>query len=175
MKKSSIISVQVMRMLLIMALILSVWSIPGLKAQTLPPRPITVTVNNAQPLGFGAFTTGASGGSVIINTNYTRNSSGTVVLLGLGYSYTPAMLYVSGNPGTVVTVTLSAPVMLSGSNGGTMQLTPGPLLPLSPFVITVPYPQTTELLVGGSLNVGPIGSNPAGNYTGTFSITFNQQ
>ncbi len=144
-------------------------------AQTLPPRPIQVTVNNSQPLAFGAFTPGASGGSVIVNTNYTRSSAGTVVLLSLGYSSAPAMLYVKGNPGTVVTVTLSPSVTLTGSNGGSMILTPGPVLPASPFVITVPFQQTTELLIGGTLSVGPVGSNPAGNYSGTFSITFNQQ
>ena len=154
-------------------------SLPGLSteadAQSLPPRPIQVTVNNSQPLSFGAFTPGASGGSVIVRTNYSRTSTGTVILFNLGYSYTPAMLYVRGNPGTVVTVTLSPSVTLTGSNGGTMTLVPGPVLPSSPFVITVPFQQTTELLVGGSLNVGPVGSNPAGNYSGTFSITFNQQ
>jgi len=170
-----IISVPVMRMLLIMVLIISVWGVTTLQAQTLPPRPIIVTVNNAQPLAFGAFTPGASGGSVYMQTDYYRDSDGTIVLFNLGYSFSPAMLYVRGNPGTVVTVTLSPSVTLSGSNGGTMTLSPGPLLPLSPFVITVPFLQSTELLVGGTLSVGPIGSNPAGNYTGTFSITFNQQ
>lgn len=144
-------------------------------AQSLPPRPIQVTVNNSQPLAFGAFTPGAAGGSVIVNTNYSRSSTGTVVLFNLGYSYTPAMLYVRGNPGTVVTVTLSPSVTLTGSNGGVMTLIPGPVSPASPFVITVPFLQATELLIGGSLNVGSIGSNPAGNYSGTFSITFNQQ
>lgn len=155
-------------------LVIIACSFTELKAQTLPPRPIVVTVNNSQPLAFGAFSPGASGGSVIVNTNYTRSGSGTVVLFNLGYSFAPAMLYVRGNRGTVVTVTLS-PTVLTGSNGGSMTLIPGPVLPASPFVITVPFQQTTEVLVGGRLNVGPIGSNPAGNYSGTFSITFNQQ
>lgn len=142
----------------------------------LPPRPIEVRVDDLQPLAFGAFTTGASGGSVIMSTDYSRSATGTVILLGLGYNYTPARILLRGNPGTLVTVTLSPVVTLTRSGGGgTMTLAPGPLLPLSPFVLTVPYPVDNELLLGGTLSVGSIAANPAGSYSGTINITFNQQ
>ncbi len=140
-----------------------------------PPRPIEAEADHSHPLAFGAFTTGISGGTVSVGTDYNRNSTGTVVLLSLGYEFYPGRIYVRGSRGTLVTVTLSPTVTLTGSGGGILTLIPGPMQPLSPFVLTLPYPTNHELLVGGTLNVGPIGTNPSGHYTGTFNITFNQQ
>ena len=105
----------------------------------------------------------------------SRSSTGDVVLLSLGYLFTPAMFYVRANPGTVLSVLVNPPVTLTGSNGGTMTLQTGGTLPASPFVTTLPWPQQTTLLLGGTLTVGNIGANPAGSYTGTFNVTFVQE
>ena len=149
--------------------------ISTVQAQVLPPRPIIVTVNHAQPLSFGAFSPGATGGTVTIHPDGTRSSTGSVVLFNMGFLYTPAMFYIRANPGTVITLLSNPPVTLTGSGGGTLTLQLGATLPAMPFVTSVPWQMQTTLLVGGTLTVGDIGANPPGNYTGTFSITVVQQ
>lgn len=144
-------------------------------AQEPPPRPVVVTFNSSQPLAFGAFSPGAAGGTVTVDPDGTRSSGGDIVLLSLGFAYTPAMFYVEANQGTVLSVLIGPPVTLTGSGGGTLTLQVAGSLPTSPFVTTVPYPQLTTVLVGGILTIGNIGANPPGNYTGNFSITLVQE
>lgn len=140
-------------------------------AQEPPPRPVMVTFNESQPLAFGAFSPGAVGGTVTVAPDGTRSSAGDVVLLSMGYIFTPAMFYVRANPGTVLSLLVSPPVTLNGSGGGTLTLQVAGSLPASPFVTTLPWPQQTTVLVGGILTIGNIASNPPGNYTGNFNIT----
>ena len=142
-----------------------------LQAQELPPRPVIVTANPSQPLAFGAFSPGAAGGTVTVSPNGTRSADESVVLLSLGYVYTPAMFYVRANPGTVLSVLVPPPAILTGSGGGTLSLQITGSLPSSPFVTTLPWPQQTTLLVGGTLTIGNIATNPPGTYTGTYTIT----
>ena len=144
-------------------------------AQEMPPRPVIVNVNDSQPLAFGAFVPGLTGGTITVGPDYSRTSTGSVVLLGMGYVYTPAMYYVRANTGTVISILGTPPVTLTGSGGGTLLMQVGATLPASPFVITVPWSEWTTVLIGGTLIVGDITSNPPGNYTGTFSITFIQE
>lgn len=146
------------------------------KGQEPPPRPVIITVNPAQPLAFGAFTPGAAGGSVTVSPDgTTRTTTGTVITLNLGMLYTPAMFYVRANPGTVISLLSGPPSTISGSNGGTLSLQLDNTYPASPFVTMVPYQQQTTVLLGGTLYVGTIGSNPAGNYSGTINVTFVQE
>ncbi len=141
------------------------------QAQEPPPRPVVVTGNASQPLAFGAFSPGAAGGTVTVSPNGTRSAGGSVVLLSLGYVYTPAMFYVRANQGTVLSVLIPPPSVLTGSGGGTLSLQVAGTLPASPFVTTLPWPQVTTLLIGGTLTIGNIAANPPGTYTGTYSIT----
>jgi hypothetical protein len=138
-----------------------------------PPRPVTVTPT-AQILSFGAFYAGPSGGTVTVSSAGIRSSTGSVVLLGLGYPVSAAAFDVVGNPGTLITILSSGPVTLSGSNGGSLTLNMAGTSPVSPFVLHVPYPGKTKLYVGGTLTVGNSGSNPPGAYNGTITIIFNQ-
>jgi hypothetical protein len=145
-------------------------------AQPLPPRPVIITVNSSQPLAFGAFTPGAAGGAVTVTPDGgTRCSSGTIILLNMGMIYTPAMFYVTANPGTVISLLSGPPSTITGSNGGTLTLQPDGTWPASPFVTTVPYQQQTTVLVGGTLTVGTIAANPPGSYSGTIDVTFVQE
>jgi hypothetical protein len=139
-------------------------------AQELPPRPIVVTVT--QDLGFGAFYHGAAGGTVTVNPDGSRSASGDVVLLALGYTFSPATYRIVGNPGTVVSLLNGPDVLLSGSNGGSLSLHIGDSDPASPLVLT---PGLNILNVGGILTVGNTLANPPGSYTGTFDITFVQE
>ncbi|MFN2337290.1 MAG: DUF4402 domain-containing protein [Bacteroidales bacterium] len=144
-------------------------------AQEPPPRPVTITYNSSQPLAFGAFSPGAAGGTVTVNPDGTRSSAGDIVLLSLGFAYTPAMFYIEANEGTVLSILIDPPVTLTGSGGGTITLQAEGTLPTSPFVTTVPWPEKTTVLVGGILTIGNIVANPPGNYTGNFSITLVQE
>jgi hypothetical protein len=141
-------------------------------AQQHPPRPISVYVNPAQGLFFGAFYQGGSGGTVIIYPDGSRAATGDIVLLGLGFAFSPAIFEVEGDPGTRVYIVNGPDATLTGSNGGTMTVHIGDSDPTSPFVITIPPPGRITVKIGGTLNVGTPLSNPVGSYNGTFMMTF---
>lgn len=145
------------------------------KAQELPPRPIAVTVNLSQNLAFGAFTNGTVGGTVIIYPDGSRSSTGDILLLNLGYSFSTALFDIVANPGTVISILNGPDVSLPGSNGGSLLLHIGSSLPASPFVTTAMPPTPTTVNIGGTLVVGNSLANPPGNYSGTFDITFVQE
>lgn len=145
-----------------------------INGQEPPPRPIAVTVT-AQGLGFGTFTQGAAGGTVTVTAAGARSSSGDVILLSLAPLHSSAMFEIVGNPGTLVSILNGPDVFLPGSNGGSLQLSIGASEPVSPFVITTTPPVATLLYIGGTLTVGNPASNPPGNFSGTFDITFIQE
>jgi hypothetical protein len=161
-------------LLVVMFTVFLLCFVQTLQAQEPPPRPITVTVT-AQNLSFGAFTLGAVGGTVVITAGGSRNATGDVILLGLGYSFSTALYQIVANPGTVVSLLNGPDVPLPGSNGGSMILHIGASSPVSPFVTNAIPPLSTPLNIGGTLTVGNIVANPAGSYTGTFNVTFVQQ
>jgi hypothetical protein len=142
-------------------------------AQEPPPRPVEVTVT--QNLGFGAFSHGSFGGSIIINTGGSRSATGDIILLNLGFSFSAALYRLVANPGTVISILNGPDASLIGSNGGFMMLHLGNTDPVSPFVISTEPPNYTPLNIGGTLSVGNTAANPPGNYSGTFDITFIQE
>lgn len=142
-------------------------------AQEPPPRPVVVTVT--QNLGFGAFATGVTGGTVTINSIGSRSSTGDVILLNLGYSFSTTIYRLVANAGTVISLLNGPNVSLPGSNGGSMTLQIGASNPVSPFVITTVPPAYTLLYIGGTLTVGNSAANPPGSYSGTFNVTFIQE
>jgi hypothetical protein len=144
-------------------------------AQVQPPRPLSVYVNPAQALNFGAFYQGTSGGSIIISPTGSRSATGDVVLVNLGFTVSPALFEVEGLPGTIVSILNGPDVTLHGSNGGSMTLHVGSTSPSSPFIINTNPPSRTVVNVGGTLTVGTPALNPPGSYSGTFDITFMEQ
>lgn len=163
-----------LRIILLVSSVLLLFALPheGL-SQEPPPRPVDVTV--VQNLGFGAFAQGGAGGTVTVNSAGLRSSSGDIILLNLGYLFTAASYRLVGNPGTVISILNGPDVSLPGSNGGSMTLRIGASNPASPFVLTTVPPAFTTLDVGGTLTVGNPGSNPPGNYSGTFDVTLIQE
>jgi hypothetical protein len=144
-------------------------------AQPPPPRPITIFVNPAQGLIFGAFFQGASGGTVIVYPDGSRAVTGSLVLANLGYPYSPAIFEVDANVGTAVSIMNGPDVTLTGSNGGSVSLHIGTASTGSSFVTTAVSPSRTQVRIGGTLTAGNPLANPSGNYSGTFSVTFIQQ
>lgn len=147
----------------------------GLHAQQPPPRPISVYVNPAQGLIFGAFFQGISGGTVIIYPDGSRSVTGDIVQANLGYPFSPAIFEVDANVGTLITILNGPDVTLTGSNGGSMKLHLGASSTGSPFISTVTPPARTQVRIGGTLTVGSPLANPSGVYNGYFSVTFVQQ
>jgi hypothetical protein len=140
-----------------------------------PPRPMIVTVNLSQNLSFGAFYQGATGGSVIIFPNGSRSSTGDVVLLNMGYSFSTGLYDIVANAGTLVAILNGPDAILSGSNGGSLTLKIGTSSPATPFIVTTSPPSSTQLRIGGTLLVGTPLANPPGNFSGTFNVTFVQE
>lgn len=145
------------------------------QAQELPPRPVSIYVNPAQGLIFGAFFQGISGGSVMVYPDGSRVVTGSIVPANLGFPFSPAIFEIEGNPGTQLSIMNGPDVVLAGNNGGTLQLHLGTSSTGSPFVITTTPPARTQVRVGGTLTVGSPLANPSGSYIGTFSITFIQE
>ena len=141
------------------------------KGQVEPPRPISVNVT--QSLSFGSFYHGASGGSVIINSEGTRSQSGDVVLLNMTI-YTSALIEVIANQGTLISF-LKPSTALSDGNGHTLILQIADTNPASPFVTSASYPVPTQVSVGGVLSVANPVANPPGSYSGSFDIIFVQE
>ena len=144
-------------------------------AQPPPPRPISIYVNPAQGLIFGAFFQGISGGTVILFPDGSRTVTGSLVQANLGYPFSPAIFEVDANVGTMVSIMNGPDVTLSGSNGGTISLHIGAASTGSSFITSVASPSRTQVRIGGTLTVGNKLANPSGDYSGTFSVTFIQQ
>jgi hypothetical protein len=143
--------------------------------QELPPKPISVFVNPAQGLSFGAFYHGTTGGSVIIYPNGSRSVTGDIVQANTGAQYSPALFEIEANEGTIISILNGPDITLTGSNGGTMTLHIGNANTGSSFITTALPPQRTLVSIGGTLTVGNSLANPPGNYSGTFSVTFMQE
>ncbi|MFD2163288.1 DUF4402 domain-containing protein [Paradesertivirga mongoliensis] len=139
------------------------------------PAKSQMTVYPVQDFNFGTFYQGSSGGSVEITPSGSRSASGDIVLMNMGVSYSQAIFEIEAPSGTLVSVSMSPDVTLSGSNGGSITLKLGSLEPEFPLITAVSPPGRTQVKIGGALIVGNRNDSPAGNYTGSFSITFHQE
>jgi len=153
---------------------LQIYSQPALPARS-------VTVQTSQALNFGTFSLGSissMGGTVTVGWDGSRYASGDIILLNYSPGHTPAIFEVNLCQGRNIIVTYNPTAVLTGSNGGTLTLNIGPTEKGdsgSSFPVNNNCQFITPLRVGGTLDVGSDASNPGGVYTGSFSITFNQQ
>lgn len=144
----------------------------------LPQR--NAVVRATQVLNFGDMTilSGSSGGTVTVDYNGVRTATGSVVLLNLGNPVQQAIFEVKICPGRLVNVTFPSTTVLNGSNGGSMLLHLGPTNiggSGSTFISNKGCDDLHFIRVGGTIDVGAMGANPAGLYSGTFNLTFVQQ
>ncbi len=140
-------------------------------AQEKPPRPMSVITY--QNLNFGSIIQGNSGGTVIIYPDGTRSSTGNLILPPLGSQGNEAIFEIKAPPGTLITVLLSNTVLSNGAHS--MSVLIGPTNPISPFITTHQQAGTSFIHVGATLTVGNPLENPAGNYSGSFTVTFIQE
>jgi hypothetical protein len=146
-------------------LLLSVFSAYAQK----PPRPVTITP--VATLSFGAFYQSGAG-TVSVDYAGARTWTGGIITLG-SYIVSPAILRITGNPGTRITLTMGPDIIMNGDGGGTVTLHLDPVTdPVSPFVLTGGTPSTVDLHLGGTIDVPA--ARPRGSYSGTFTIIFNQ-
>lgn len=124
-----------------------------------------------QDLSFGSFYTGASGGTVTVPSVGSRTATGSVVLFAVDPGY-PAIIQVTVYVNHVLTFSAGSIVNLSDGSGNSMVLEINDFYPSSPFT---PTDKIIEIKVGGKITVGAPASSPAGNYSGSFEITFNAQ
>lgn len=134
-----------------------------------------ISVNTAQDLNFGAFTQGSSGGTVAVQSDGSRTTTGTAVGLSLGYLYYQAIFEVEASTGTIISISHGPDASLTGSNGGSMSLEIGGSDPNSPLVSNVEPPGKNSINIGGILTVGNIATSPPGSFTGSFYVTFNNE
>jgi hypothetical protein len=152
----------------------------SLEAQPEPP-PRSITVTPTQSLHFGTFSLlslSSGGGTVTVDWQGYRSSTGDVVLLPLVPTHTPAIFEIKLCQGRNVVITYSPTAILTGSNGGLVNLIIGPTEKGpsgSSFTVNADCNFVTQLRVGGTLIVGNNSANPGGFYSGSFTITFNQQ
>src|SRR5690349_20215769 len=134
-----------------------------------------ISVYTAQNLGFGAFFQGAAGGSVTVSSSGTRSASGDVILAGLGIPYYHSIFEIEASPGTIVHILNSQDVILTGTNGGTMNLHLGDPDTGTTLITSAVSPARTQVNIGGTISMGGTSANTPGIYNGTFHISFNYE
>lgn len=152
--------------------------LPGVQkvcAQQTPfPPPNQMEVYGVQQLNFGSFTTGTSGGTVVISPEGFRSSTSTVILMGGNFNQ--AIFEIKLIPGRLVQIILGPQVPLNRiGGGGSMNMQVGPSDKGGSFVTSGGHPFFNPVKVGGTLYVGSTAANPAGAYEGQFSVTFIQE
>lgn len=144
-------------------------------AQPPPPRPLSIYVNPAQGLIFGAFFHGVAGGSVIIYPDGSRAVTGDIIQANLGMPFSPAIFEIDADAGTSISILNGPDAVLTGSNGGSITLHIGSASTGSLFITHAIPPDRTQVRIGGTLTIGNALANPPGIYNGSFSVTFIQE
>lgn len=139
----------------------------------LPQR--SITLNPTQNLFFGKFYDKGNGGSISVDWQGNRTTTGDTVAVPSSYG-APALFDIKLCQGRNVTITYVPTVILTGSNGGSFTLDVGPTEKGENGAVFATENNCnfiTILRVGGTLHI-PAGS-PPGDLSGSFEISFDQQ
>ena len=127
-----------------------------------------MTVTNTAPLDFGSLAPGAVAGTVVISPAGGRATTGGVS--GISGTFGPGAFNVAITSGSATFFFLLPTTATLSSGANTMTVNAFTSNP-PPNSATVPGPPgSRSLSVGATLNVGA--NQPAGTYTGTYSIFF---
>jgi hypothetical protein len=151
-------------------------------APPLPQRTATATVTQNLSFGDICVEPTSTGGNVTVDYTGSRSFTGDVYLLNLGYPVEQAILEFHLCPGRSVKVLFNPLVQLTNGsyhmNLAINRLRIGTTLITASgqsFFSNKGCNDTHYIEVGGTLTVGNLLSNPAGEYTGSFSITLAQE
>lgn len=123
-----------------------------------------VSVTKTADLAFGTVAIGTSGGTVAVSTAGARSCGSGLVCSG---TTAAAGFTVSGAVGQTVGVTVPATVTLNDGGSNNMTAT------LTSSASSIVLDGTDAFTVGGTLTVG--GTQAAGTYAGSFTVTVNYQ
>jgi len=131
-----------------------------------------LTATETSQLNFGKFSPEVQGGQVNITPEGLRSTNGTVILSG-GIAKS-GIFYITGSPDAMFSIQLpSGPAILYQKNSGkTMQVTNWISYPQAGSGTGVLVNGQQFVYLGATLNVGSLTDNPAGMYSGSFSLTF---
>jgi hypothetical protein len=100
------------------------------------------------------------------------------VLLNSGPEPQAAIFEINLCQGRLVVISYPSTTILTGNNGGSVVLNIGPTekgVSGSAFEVNTDCNFITRLRVGGTLIIKSNSANPGGEYSGNFSISFEQQ
>ena len=140
-------------------------------AQTTP-----LAVTARQPLTFGTICQMGSGGTVTVNYDGSRTSTGNILLIEKAPIAQAAIYEIKLCPAGNVNVTFDATTILTSGNGTRVTLNIGPTeygVNGCSFMTNSDCNTPLYLRVGGTLRL--LGNENSGNFSGSFSITVNQQ
>ncbi len=125
-------------------------------------------------LNFGSFSVQANGGSIVVKPeDGSRTVNGSVTALGM---YSIARFTVTGQTDATFSINLppdDKATVTNLSNSKTMEVTNWKSVPSAGIGTGLLSGGTLVVKVGATLVVGTINDNPAGMYSGTYSILFN--
>jgi hypothetical protein len=135
-----------------------------------------LTITATQAINFGAICLAGANGTVTVGYDGARTSTGSLVLLSMAPIAQPAIYEIKLCPVGYVNIQYDATTILTGSNGGELTCDIGPTekgISGASFASNSDCNFAMQLLVGGTLHI--LDLTIPGTYTGTFSITFNQE
>jgi len=137
---------------------------------------VPLTIKARQALNFGTICQLGSGGTVTVGYDGRRTSTGNILLLGKAPTAQAAIYEIKLCPAGNVQITFEATTILTSGNGASLTLDIGPTekgLNGCIFMTNSDCNTPTFLYVGGTLHIQ--GNAISGNFSGSFSITINQQ
>ena len=127
-------------------------------------RPLSLAVR--RNLVFGDIVMGTLTGPELVGVTSAGRSCGTSGQLTCSGTFSTAQFRVNGSNNQIVLISLALPVVtMSGSNGGTLLMTP--ILPTQVMLDNSGNPGA-DFEMGGSFTITP--TTPEGRYTGTVDV-----
>ncbi|WP_455221878.1 DUF4402 domain-containing protein [Kaarinaea lacus] len=154
-------------------LITSLLSIPvaGFAASAVSTINVSVThslsITNISALEFGSVSVSSTAGTVVIDTDGMRFSTGGVTV-NPGGSYTPARFYIEGKPNANFSIKLPNEIQLRDGYGNTISVNN---FNTSIESGTLDANGILEFQVGGQINLDP--NQNTGEYSGTMVVELN--
>jgi Domain of unknown function (DUF4402) len=148
----------------------------------LPQRIVTATVVNELSFGDISLEYSSLGGSVSVTPTGTRHSTGDIILMNMGLSYSPAELSFRLCPGRSIKVVYD-PVNYLTFGSYSMSMVIDDII-IGNTTISASGQNFTSnkgcndthlMKVGGTLTVGQLSANNPGYYSGSFTITLAQE